>query len=143
METAENLCLGFGCRGKRNFAKVSGRLKTFRRPFLSPHKNSIKSPYRSNHKPKISWSTNSLPLQACPIRKTFAQLSPTTCASIALITAGRKKNWRANADLTAPTSPPSSANAGTSPFPTSKKSHPHSKSPLTNSFFRRKRCSAK
>ena len=24
METAENLCLGFGCRGKRNFAKVSG-----------------------------------------------------------------------------------------------------------------------
>gem|GEM_PF-1862970 len=23
METAENLCLGFGCRGKRNFAKVS------------------------------------------------------------------------------------------------------------------------
>ena len=32
METAENLCLGFGCRGKRNFAKVSGRLKIFRRP---------------------------------------------------------------------------------------------------------------
>ena len=29
METAENLCLGFGCRGKRNFAKVSGRLKVF------------------------------------------------------------------------------------------------------------------
>ncbi|WP_186805701.1 hypothetical protein [Neisseria sicca] len=25
---AENLCLGFGCRGKGFFAKVSGRLKT-------------------------------------------------------------------------------------------------------------------
>ncbi|WP_267894682.1 hypothetical protein [Neisseria sicca] len=24
---AENLCLGFGCRGKGFFAKVSGRLK--------------------------------------------------------------------------------------------------------------------
>ena len=26
METAENLCLGFGCRGKGFFAKVSDRL---------------------------------------------------------------------------------------------------------------------
>ena len=25
-ETAENLCLDFGCRGKRNFAKVSSRV---------------------------------------------------------------------------------------------------------------------
>ena len=32
-ETAENLCLGFGCWGKGFFAKVSGRLKiSFRRP---------------------------------------------------------------------------------------------------------------
>jgi len=26
-EIAENLCLGFGCRGKGFFAKISGRLK--------------------------------------------------------------------------------------------------------------------
>jgi len=30
-KTAENLCLGFGCWGKRNFAKVSSGVKPFLR----------------------------------------------------------------------------------------------------------------